>query len=248
MQIKNKQNLQIRNIKFSSKNKKDIIINYTKPHISKNIPTNIEFYKTYQNIGIITPKFNNIDFEKIKQLGITNLKQVENKGFRGESLSADRNNKYLPQIKNYGINTIIDLRTSDYTEKFKHKCENLGFNYYHIPIDSKTISDREIINNLPSLFKKLDDGNFYIACAQGKHRTDIALALNYLFNPKYKGNPPTMHGHIENGKMRTQDIFTRANSIYKELNNNDKNLLGWNKEFDENFKIRKQKLVEFNED
>ena len=56
-----------------------------------------------------------------------------------------------------------------------------------------------------------------------------------------------MYGHVENGKMRIQDIFTRANSIYKELTIEDKAMLGWNKEFDESFKQRKINLREFNE-
>lgn len=248
MEIKNKFTTRIKQINFTSQKDKNSIAKYIKTNPVKNAPSNLDFYKKYKNIEIIKPKFTNIDFAKIKELGITNLKQIDDKGFRGESLSAERNNKYLPKIKNYGIKTIIDLRTSDYTEKYKQKCEKLGFNYYHIPIDSKTISDREIINNLPQLFKQLDNGDFYIACAQGKHRTDIALALNYLFNPKYKGEPPIMHGHVENGKMRIQDIFTRANSIYKSLTTEDKNILGWDKEYDEAFKIRKQKLVKFNED
>ena len=56
-----------------------------------------------------------------------------------------------------------------------------------------------------------------------------------------------MYGHVENGKMRIQDIFTRANSIYKELTTEDKAMLGWNKEFEEGFKQRKINLREFNE-
>ena len=236
-------NLKIQNTSFASKPDKKFAANGLKSCTLKKLPENAEFYKKYNNLQLNYSKY----FKKIKELNIPNLQQIDNKGFRGESLSADRNNKYLPQIKKYGIDTIIDLRTADYTPRYNKLCKDLGFNYFHIPIDSKTISDREIINNLPVLFERLEKGNFYIACAQGKHRTDIAIALNYLFNPKYKGEPPVMYGHVENGKMRIQDIFTRANSIYKELTIEDKAMLGWNKEFDESFKQRKINLREFNE-
>lgn len=243
MKIKTLMTAQYTNTKFHGKTDKL----FSKPDELQNLkklPLNPEFYSKYKNIDI---KNIQLDVDKIKKLGIPNLQLVDNKGFRGESLSADRNYKFLPLIKKYGIDTVVDLRTADYTNKYKEKCNKFGLKYLHIPIDAKTVPDREIIDNLPLLFKTIENGNFYIACAQGKHRTDIAIAMNYLFNPKYKGAPPVMHGHVENGKMRIQDIFTRANSVYKNLTPQDKSTLGWNKEFDEAFKIRKNKLVEFNE-
>lgn len=236
--------LKIQNTNFTAKPDKKFIANC--PDVSntlKKLPQDADFYKKYNNLQVDSAKL----FKKIKELNIPNLQQINDKGFRGESLSAEKNQKFLKQIKNYGINTIIDLRTADYTEKYSKRCQELGFKFYHIPIDSKIVSDREIINSLPILFERMEKGNFYIACAQGKHRTDIAIALNYLFNPKYKGEPPVMYGHVENGKMRIQDIFTRANSIYKELTTEDKAMLGWNKEFEEGFKQRKINLREFNE-
>ena len=237
-------NVKITNTNFTAKSDKKFATNCLENcNILKHLPQNAEFYKNYNNLQIGNSNY----FKKIKELNIPNLHQISDKGFRGESLSAERNQKYLKQIKNYGINTIIDLRTADYTEKYRKHCQELGFKFYHIPIDSKNVSDREIINNLHLLFERMEKGNFYIACAQGKHRTDIAIALNYLFNPKYKGEPPIMYGHVENGKMRIQDIFTRANSIYKTLTPEDKTILGWNKDFDSNFKQRKIDLREFNE-
>ena len=164
-------NLKIQNTNFTSKPDKKFATDGLKNCVLKNLPENAEFYKKYNNLQLNYSKY----FKKIKELNIPNLQQIDNKGFRGESLSADRNNKYLPQIKKYGIDTIIDLRTADYTPRYNKQCKDLGFNYFHIPIDSKTISDREIINNLPVLFEILEKGNFYIACAQGKHRTDIAI-------------------------------------------------------------------------
>ena len=188
-----------------------------------------------------------INFDNLKKLGIANLQAVGNKGVRGESLSASRNFKYLSKMKENGIYTIIDLRTDDHTEKFKDKCTRFGLNYIHIPFDEKKTGDREILDNLPVLMSKLDEGHFYIACAQGRHRTDIALATNYLFNPKHSKIPPTMYGHLKNGQLRCQDLFTRINSLYKNMTNQDKEKFGWTEEFEHDFIERKKRLKLYNE-
>lgn len=187
-----------------------------------------------------------INFENLKRLGIPNLQLTGNHGVRGETLSSSKNYKYLSKLKENGIYTIIDLRTADYTEKFKAKCSKFGLNYFHIPIDEKTTSDREILDSLPIFFEQLAKGNFYIACAQGRHRTDIALALNYLFNPT-ASIVPIMYGHIKSGKFRCQDIFTRANSLYKSMTIDDKAKFGWTEQFEKNFSTRKKALKAFNE-
>ena len=74
----------------------------------KKLPVKADFYKKYNNLDI-----NNVDFESLKKLKITNFQIVDNKGVRGESLSAKRNYRFLSKIKEYGINRVIDLRTAD---------------------------------------------------------------------------------------------------------------------------------------
>lgn len=243
MEVKNKLISHINQATFKGfNNPKSKMFHCINNDFRQTLPVKSEFYTKYNNINI-EPK---IDFEKLKALNIPNLQVVENKGVRGESLSADRNYKFLSKIKDYGIKQIIDLRTADYTEKFAKKCENFGLKYTHIPIDSKNTSPREILDNLPKLFKLLDDGNYYIACAQGRHRTDIAFAMNYLLNPKTK-EIPKMYGHVKDGKLRYDDIFARANSLVKNMTQEDKKILGWTPEFESGFKERKQSLIKFNE-
>ena len=188
-----------------------------------------------------------INFDGLKALEIPNLHFLEYNGVRGESLSFSKNCKFLSHLKENGIDTIIDLKTSDYSPKFKTKCDNYGLKYIHIPIDGKSVSDREILDNLPTLFRELEKGHFYIACAQGRHRTDIALALNYMFNPKHSSIPPRMYGHIKPNEFRCQNIFTRINSLYKAMTVEDKAKLGWTEEFAKNFEYRKKHLKTFNE-
>ena len=98
---------------------------------------------------------------------------------------------------------------------------------------------KEIIRNLPLLVQ----GGYYIACAQGLHRTDIALLMNFLFNPKSQ-EPPIMYGHFKNGRFRCDDIFYRASCIYRALSQDDKISLGLDEEFEDSFLKRKKILTE----
>jgi len=72
--------------------------------------------------------------------------------------------------------------------------------------------------------------------------TDIALSLYYLFNLVAK-EPPILYGHIRDGKLRYDDIFQRAGSIYYKLTVTDKNRLGWDETFDREFINRKKALI-----
>jgi len=191
-------------------------------------------------------KKNNIDIDALMMLDILNLKAIiENDeiiGIRGVSLSGSKRRRYLKAVKNAGINNIIDLRTADHTDNFESACAENGLRCYHIPIDKKNTPAEEIIKNLSLLMDIISQRNFYIACAQGLHRTDIALALNYMFNPKVQ-EPPIMYGHIKNGIFRYDDIFCRTNNIYRNLTEEDKISLGWDEAFNKNYGERKKLLI-----
>lgn len=151
----------------------------------------------------------------IHELKIDNLHPTINNGYRGCSLSSNRNRWALPKFFEAGVTTIIDLRTADHTERFRRQCEEIGFEYYHFPLDSKNTPTEEIVAFLPELIRIIDRGNFYIACAMGLHRTDIALSLYYLFNPNQEVPIPELVGHkLDNGELKYEDIFRRANSIF----------------------------------
>lgn len=155
----------------------------------------------------------------ILDLKIDNLHPTINGGYRGCSLSSKRNNWALTKFFEAGITTIIDLRTADHTHRFRGQCEEIGFGYYHFPLDSKNTPTEEIVSFLPELIRIIDRGGFYIACAMGLHRTDIALSLYYLFNPNQEVPIPELIGHkLENGELKYEDIFRRANAVFKVIN------------------------------
>ena len=187
-----------------------------------------------------------VNFEELKNAGIPNLKLIFDKGLRGETLSSPKNDRYLKLIKKCGVDTVIDLRGADYTPKYKEKCDKLDLRYVHFPLDKDKIFDRLILDNMPELFEVLEKGKYYISCAQGLHRTDIALAINYVFNPKQKV-PPIMEGHKKGNLVDLADINRRLNSLYKAMTPEDKIKFGWDESYEAEFLRKKRVLRTYNE-
>ncbi|MBQ7450583.1 hypothetical protein IJS77_04130 [bacterium] len=184
--------------------------------------------------------------EGIESLNIPNIHSLPNCSARGECLYHKNNKSMLPLIRNYGINQIIDLKTADFNENFRDFVRRNNMDYHAFPIDAGTTPTRQIINSLPSFFEQINKGHYYIACAQGMHRTDIALSINYVFNPQRSQTPPILYGHRRRNGLRTDDIVKRLNNIFKELTDLDKIKIGY-KNFDENiFKALKKMLFRFN--
>lgn len=215
-------------------------------------------YKNYnnlqngQNILAIynTPIFKGlkkpaIDSTRIFSFNIPNLHQISTTGLRGESLSSKKNRKFLYPISSSGITTIIDLRDKYTSEKYPELCQKHGLKYINVPIDSASIDDKVIIQNLPKLFEIINNENYYIACALGLHRTDIALALNYIFNPT-EHDIPEMYGHQIDGIFKSEDILRRINSIKRNLTTEDLQNFGWDNSFDETFQTRKANFINKN--
>lgn len=166
-----------------------------------------------------------IDIMAIQQLPILNIMIMDGKIVRGETLFASRNRRYIPAVRNAGIKTIIDFRTADHTHRFQEMVVRQGLVYEHYPIDSCRTSDRDILNSLPDLFARLDEGDCYISCQQGRHRTDIVMALYYLFHDTLN-EPPILFGHQKaDGTFRCDDIMRRSRSILHSLTMEDRTAL-----------------------
>lgn len=190
---------------------------------------------------------NQLDIPKISRLGIPNFYITNYNGIRGESLSSPKNRRFLKPLKNCGVTSIIDLREKYASNQFEELCAANGFNFLKFPINSVGVPDDVVILNMPQLFDYLDKGNYYIACAQGLHRTDIALALNYMFNPKTT-EPPYLIGHIRGNQLKTEDITRRLNSVYKNLTENSLNNFGWDKYDEDTFFQRKKEMYLMNKE
>jgi len=189
--------------------------------------------------------FGSSRYKELTVSSIPNYSKTSNGGIRGESLSSRKNRKFLKLLKENGVNKIIDLRDKYSSQTYPELCQKYGFEYFNIPVDSSSVPDRAIIDNLPALFDIINGGNYYIACAQGLHRTDIALSLNYVFNPDAK-EPPVLLGHYRSGGLKTEDISRRLNSIKKALTPEDIAKMGWDETFEKEFSQRKSNLYAYN--
>ena len=194
--------------------------------------------------GIIMDE--SIDIDSLFAFGIPNTRLIyENQkiiGVRGQTLSAHKRRWLLKRIKAIGIDTIIDLRAGDRSDHFHIACEEAGLECFYFPVDRFRTPTTVIISNLPEFIKTINNGRFYISCALGLHRTDIALSLHYIFDPNVH-EPPILYGHIRDGKLWYDDIFQRAGSIYNGLTENDKHRLGWDESLASEYLTRKKTLI-----
>ena len=152
-----------------------------------------------------------MDYSEIDSCGIWNLAPVFGRGLRGETLSAGRTRRWVESVMRMGVRRIIDLRTADHSDRLPSACSLLGLEYAHVAVDSMVQSPAALAERLPTLFKMLDEDGFYISCQQGRHRTDIALALYYFFHNA--SEVPVMIGHIKDGQLRCDDIMRRINAM-----------------------------------
>lgn len=187
---------------------------------------------------------NNTISDSILELPIENIARVSANIVRGETLWASRNRKHIGSVKKAGVECIIDFRTADFTDKFSEVCSFKGIEYRHFPIDKANQPDEELLKSLPELFDMLDNHNCYISCQQGMHRTDIALAIYYMFHDI--PFVPDLRGHKKNGNLRCDDIMRRINSLYAALTPELKVLLGIPDYGDNDFRFRRKKLLDSN--
>lgn len=153
--------------------------------------------------------------DEILELPIANISRVSDNIVRGETLWASRNRKYIDEVKAAGVDVIIDFRTADFTDKFSDVCSTKGIEYHHFPIDKANMTDEALFDIMPELFDLLDNRRCYISCQQGLHRTDIALAIYYMFHRPDR--VPDLIGHWKKDGLRCDDIMRRLNSLYKAL-------------------------------
>ena len=95
-------------------------------------------------------------------------------------------------------------------------------------------SKRNMIEYFTDFIKTMQAGNVYIGCKCGTIRTDIALMLNQLFNPK--------QANFKNNIEYNQKLLDNAVILYKNLDDTDKLKMGWNDEFDKHFLDNIEKL------
>lgn len=218
-------------------------------HVGKNAQNKIKTEKEAGTRSLTFVQKQNALYEALKQYPIADLAPVYSNGVRGRTMSGHGNVWLLEKVRDAGIKVIIDLRTADHTDRYDRNVAEAGLKYHSIPIDSKNTDVHQIIASLPQLFKLMDDGSYYIACAMGRHRTDIAIALYYVFHPSVPfADVPEMTGHRDKKKQqfRCDDIAARLNSIINAITPEESAMLGFPENYETEFVRRKKHLFETN--
>jgi len=103
--------------------------------------------------------------------------------------------------------------------------------------EEKTISERnkrvktwekninKLVKNMARYFNAMQQDYVYIGCSYGTYRTDSALMINHLFNPKFQNGPNYI-------TWENKYDLSYLETFYHNLTAKHKEILGWTEEFD----------------
>ena len=111
---------------------------------------------------------------------------------------------------------VIDLRDADKSDKLPSLCAQYGLDYFHYPIDNARQTVMQMVEKFPQFCELIDQGDFYIACAMGLHRTDIVLCAYWMFYAADKAvEPPAIRGYRQVVGLNTNKIMRVLNAFYQ---------------------------------
>ncbi len=155
-----------------------------------------------------------MNFARLQQTHIPDLAPVYD-GARGRTMSSRHQVYAWRALKEAGVKTIIDLRLTDHTDRLPAMCEQYGMRYFHYPVDTTAEAITNMVELFPQLCQLIDAGDFYIACAMGLHRTDIALNAYWLFHGADEGmEPPRICGYRQEDGHTTDKLNRVLNALY----------------------------------
>lgn len=156
-----------------------------------------------------------LNIERLIQTGIPDIAPVYG-GVRGRTMSSRHQAYAWSAIKEAGVKTIIDLREMDKSDKLPNLCQYHRLEYFHYPLDNNSRTIAQMVELFPKFCEQIDKGNFYIACAMGLHRTDIALCTYWVFYAADKGiAPPPIRGYRQEDGHNTNKIMRVLNAFYQ---------------------------------
>lgn len=155
-----------------------------------------------------------MNFARLQQTRIPDLAPVYG-GARGRTMSSRHQAYAWRALWEAGITTIIDLRQKDQTDRLPALCEEYGMRYFHYPVDTTAEAIAQMVELFPQLCQLIDAGDFYIACAMGLHRTDIALNAYWLFHAADQGlQPPEIRGYRQEDGHTLDKLNRVLNALY----------------------------------
>jgi len=112
--------------------------------------------------------------ERIPLRGIHNAGKISDQLFRGAQPALSS----LPQLKTFGITTIVDLRSEapSTRENERHLAESLGLRFVHIPVDGFSTPSSPQLAQFFSLFRETTPQTVFVHCEFGEDRTGVFIA------------------------------------------------------------------------
>ena len=158
-----------------------------------------------------------MDIQRIIDTHIPDVAPVYG-GVRGRAISSRHATYAWPTLINAGLRWVIDLREKDCSVSLPEACAMAGIGYFHYPVNNKASVIDSMLELFPRFCKILDEGEFYIACAMGLHRTDIALCAYWMFYAADKGiAPPPIRGYRQEDGHNTNKIMRVLNAMYARM-------------------------------
>ena len=96
-----------------------------------------------------------LDIERIIQTGIPDIAPVYG-GVRGRTMSARHQSYAWPIIREAGVNTYIDLREGDRSNRLPNLCQLKGLEYFHYPVDKHARMIDQMVEHFPQFCEKID--------------------------------------------------------------------------------------------
>ena len=156
-----------------------------------------------------------LDIERIIQANVPDLAPVYG-GIRGRTISSHKQAYAWKAVVAAGLRQVIDLRKDYSADRYPELCRHYGVDYFHYPIDNDRETIANMVEQFPVFCEKIDQGDFYIACAMGLHRTDIALCTYWMFYAANRGiAPPPIRGYRKEAGHTTGKIMRVLNAFYQ---------------------------------
>lgn len=156
-----------------------------------------------------------MNIERILQTQIPDIAPVYG-GVRGRTMSSRHQAYAWTALVEAGIKRVIDLRDVDASNRLPFLCQQYGMEYFHYPVNNHAAQVESMVKLMPQFCQLIDEGDFYIACAMGLHRTDIALCTYWVFYAADKGiASPPIRGYRQEDGHDTSKIMHVLNSIYR---------------------------------
>ena len=215
--------------------------------LTKGIKIDIVELKSNQPIV----EFNSEEAKQVLgSLGVKNLRAFGLKCLSGETL--ENKPEVLEKLKQMGATTIVDLRADDKT-RYRKLCEEKGLKYFSFPLQNSYSTKSQVENpedfgkNLKKYFDICNDEPIYVACNYGIDRTNIALSLNYLLNPKTIKVPTILGWDGNSVKSIINKLHKQIKKILKIIPAKQKEDIGITKYDEDNMYVKVKKLHNKNE-